>query len=70
MRRCAAGEGEIDWKAWWGTEPKRDAGPARFFNWYNDWDYLGGLMIGQAAHIVDSIHRIMNSGIPAGGGRS
>ncbi len=66
-------EGEIDWKAWLGTAPKRDADPARFFNWYYYWDYSGGLMIGQAAHIVDSIHWMMNSGIPSavvvGGGR-
>lgn len=66
-------EGEIDWKAWLGTAPKRDADPARFFNWYYYWDYSGGLMIGQAAHIVDSIHWFMNSGIPSavvvGGGR-
>ena len=66
-------EGEIDWKAWLGTAPKRDADPARFFNWYYYWDYSGGLMIGQAAHIVDSIHWLMNAGIPSavvvGGGR-
>ncbi len=66
-------EGEIDWKAWLGTAPKRDADPARFFNWYYYWDYSGGLMIGQAAHIVDSIHWFMNSSIPSavvvGGGR-
>jgi predicted dehydrogenase len=66
-------QGEIDWKAWLGTAPKRDADPARFFNWYYYWDYSGGLMIGQAAHIVDSIHWMMNSGIPSavvvGGGK-
>lgn len=66
-------QGEIDWKAWLGTAPKRDADPARFFNWYYYWDYSGGLMIGQAAHIVDSIQWLMNSGIPSavvvGGGR-
>jgi len=66
-------EGDIDWNAWLGTAPKRDADPSRFFNWYYYWDYSGGLMIGQAAHIVDSIHWFMNSGIPSavvvGGGR-
>lgn len=66
-------QGEIDWKAWLGTAPKRDADPARFFNWYYYWDYSGGLMIGQAAHIVDSIQWLMNSGIPSavvvGGGK-
>ena len=58
-------EGEIDWKAWLGTSPKREADAARFFNWYYYWDYSGGLMIGQAAHIVDSIVWLMNASIPS-----
>lgn len=45
-------EGGINWKAWWGTEPKRDADPARFFNWNYDGDYSGWLMIGQAAQAM------------------
>ena len=64
-------EGEIDWKAWLGTAPKRDTDPARFFNWNYYWGSSGGLMIGQAAHIVDSLHWFMNSKIPSavvGGG--
>jgi len=58
-------EGDIDWKAWLGTAPKRDADPARFFNWYYYWDYSGGLMIGQAAHIIDSVVWMMNASLPS-----
>jgi predicted dehydrogenase len=37
----------------------------RFFNWYYFWDYSGGLMVGQAAHVVDAIHWMMNSKYPS-----
>ena len=36
----------------------------RFFNWYYYWDYSGGLLVGQAAHIVDAIHWFMGSNAP------
>jgi predicted dehydrogenase len=49
-------EGALDWKQWLGSSPKRDVDALRFFNWYYFWDYSGGLMVGQAAHIVDAIH--------------
>jgi predicted dehydrogenase len=39
--------------------------PFRFFNWYYFWDYSGGLMVGQAAHIIDAIHWFMDSKYPA-----
>lgn len=57
--------GELDWNAWLGSAEKRPLDPARFFNWYYFWDYSGGLLIGQAAHIIDSIHWYMNSRIPS-----
>ena len=57
--------GELDWKQWLGTTPSRPPDPVRFFNWYWFWDYSGGLLIGQAAHIVDAIVWLMNSGAPA-----
>lgn len=66
-------EGKLDWQQWLGTSPKRDMDPSRFFNWYYYWDYSGGLMVGQAAHVVDAIHWMMNSTYPiavtASGGR-
>jgi predicted dehydrogenase len=57
-------EGNLDWQQWLGSAPKRELDPTRFFNWYYFWDYSGGLMVGQAAHVVDAIHWLMNSTYP------
>lgn len=57
-------EGELDWTQWLGTSPKREPDAMRFFNWYYYWDYSGGLLIGQAAHVVDAIQWFMNSPQP------
>ena len=57
--------GDLDWKQWLGTAPARPLDPVRFFNWYWFWDYSGGLLVGQAAHIVDCIQWFMNAGHPA-----
>lgn len=54
LNRQALG-GPLDWKQWLGSAPPRDVDPLRFFNWYYFYDYSGGLLVGQAAHIVDSI---------------
>ena len=62
--RDAKLEGKLDWTQWLGTAPKRDLDPKRFFNWYYFWDYSGGLMIGQAAHVIDAIHWFMKSSYP------
>jgi predicted dehydrogenase len=43
---------------------KRPVDETRFFNWYYFWDYSGGLMVGQAAHIFDAINMIMGSTFP------
>lgn len=58
-------DGNLDWQQWLGSAPKRAADPTRFFNWYYFWDYSGGLMVGQAAHVVDAIHMLMKSTYPA-----
>ena len=57
-------EGDLDWNAWLGSAPKRPLDPTRFFNWYYYWDYSGGLLVGQAAHIFDEIHWFMGSQAP------
>ncbi|HTM47997.1 MAG TPA: Gfo/Idh/MocA family oxidoreductase [Bryobacteraceae bacterium] len=66
--------GSLDWKQWLGSAPDRPLDPLRFFNWYYFWDYSGGLLIGQAAHILDCIQWYMNSSEPVAvtcaGGRS
>jgi predicted dehydrogenase len=57
-------EGPLDWKQWLGNAPQRPPDALRFFNWYYFWDYSGGLLVGQAAHIVDSIQWYMGSSQP------
>ncbi|MBI5086614.1 MAG: Gfo/Idh/MocA family oxidoreductase [Acidobacteria bacterium] len=57
-------KGPLDWKQWLGQAPAREMDAKRFFNWYYFWDYSGGLLIGQAAHIVDCIQWFMNSKEP------
>ena len=57
-------QGPLDWNAWLGSSPKREMDATRFFNWYYYYDYSGGLLIGQAAHIVDAIQWFMNSKQP------
>lgn len=61
---AATFQGPLDWNAWLGSAPKREMDAARFFNWYYYYDYSGGLLIGQAAHIVDAIQWFMNSKQP------
>ncbi|MEZ5401673.1 MAG: Gfo/Idh/MocA family oxidoreductase [Bryobacteraceae bacterium] len=57
-------EGKVDWKQWLGSAPKRDFDPMRFRNWYWFWDYSGGLLVGQAAHVMDAIMWFMGSTHP------
>ncbi|MBI5281766.1 MAG: Gfo/Idh/MocA family oxidoreductase [Candidatus Solibacter usitatus] len=57
-------KGPLDWKQWLGPAPAREMDAKRFFNWYYFWDYSGGLLIGQAAHIVDCIQWFMSSQQP------
>jgi predicted dehydrogenase len=63
--RKAELEGELDWQKWLGPAPKRPLDPVRFFNWYYFHDYSGGLLVGQAAHIIDCINWYMNSSFPS-----
>jgi predicted dehydrogenase len=58
-------QGNLDWKQWLGPAPQRQLSQERFFNWYWFWDYSGGLLVGQAAHVIDAIHWMMNSTYPA-----
>jgi predicted dehydrogenase len=57
-------EGKLDWKKWLGSAPQRPVDDLRFFNWYYFWDYSGGLMIGQAAHMIDCVNMILGSTYP------
>jgi predicted dehydrogenase len=57
-------QGKVDWQQWLGSAPKVAFDPVRFRNWYWFWDYSGGLLIGQAAHVLDAIHWFMNAAPP------
>jgi predicted dehydrogenase len=57
-------KGKLNWDLFLGPAPKRDLDAARYFNWLNFWDYGNGIMIGQAAHIVDGVHMMMDSTFP------
>jgi len=57
-------QGNIDWNQWLGNTPKRELTPERLFNWYWYWDYSGGLLVGQAAHVMDAIVWYMDSKFP------
>ena len=58
-------EGKLDWEKWLGPRRRGRLDAIRFHNWYYFWDYSGGLMVGQAAHIIDAINMIMGSTFPA-----
>jgi predicted dehydrogenase len=58
-------QGKIDWNQWLGSTPKRELTPERLFNWYWYWDYSGGLLVGQAAHVMDAISWYMDSKFPS-----
>ncbi len=57
-------KGKIDWKRWLGPAPAREVDDSRFYNWLFYEDYSHGLLVGQAAHIVDCIQWFMNAGAP------
>lgn len=57
--------GPLDWKQWLGPAEQRPLDETRFFNWYYYHDYSGGLLVGQAAHIIDCIQWYMNSPMSA-----
>jgi predicted dehydrogenase len=65
--------GRLEWDLFLGPAPKRPFDPVRFYNWLAFWDYSGGMMIGQAAHVIDAVQWMMNSKAPravtAAGGR-
>lgn len=57
-------QGKLEWDLFQGHAPTRPPDPVRYFNWLHFWDYSGGIMIGQAAHIIDGVHWMMNSTYP------
>jgi predicted dehydrogenase len=64
LKRGRELEGKLDWPQWLGSAPKREFDPVRFFGWHYFYDYSGGMLVGQAAHIVDAINMLMGSSFP------
>ena len=56
--------GKIDWDRFLGTAPKRPVEPRRYRNWRHFWDYAGGNMTDQGAHLMDTVLRLMKSPPP------
>lgn len=56
--------GRLDWDLFLGPAPKRPFDPVRYYNWLAFQDYSGGMMIGQAAHVIDAVQWMMNSKAP------
>jgi len=59
-----APQGKLDWERWLGPAPKRAFDPLRFGHWYYFWDYSGGMMVGQGAHVIDAIQWLMSADYP------
>jgi predicted dehydrogenase len=57
-------KGKLEWDLFLGPSQKVPLDPLRYFHWLQFWDYSGGYLIGQAAHIVDGIQLMMNSSFP------
>jgi predicted dehydrogenase len=57
-------EGKLNWDLFLGSAPKRPLDASRYFNWLHYYEYSGGILIGQAAHIVDGVQWMMNSTYP------
>jgi predicted dehydrogenase len=56
--------GKLDWDRFLGTAPKRPLEPMRFRAWRHFWDYAGGNMTDQGAHLMDVVLRLMKSPPP------
>jgi predicted dehydrogenase len=56
--------GKVHWDLFLGPAPKRPFDPMRFVNWLQFWEYGNGIMVGQAAHLLDGIVWMMNSTFP------
>lgn len=57
-------EGKLNWELFLGSAPKRPLDASRYFNWLHYYEYSGGILVGQAAHIVDGVQWMMNSTYP------
>lgn len=57
-------EGKLDWEQWQGPAPRRPFDPNRFRHWRFYYDYAGGIVADQGAHVFDGMHMLMNASFP------
>jgi predicted dehydrogenase len=58
-------EGKLDWEQWQGPAKRHPFDPIRFRHWRFFYDYAGGIVADQGAHIFDGIQMLMGAGCPS-----
>ncbi len=58
-------EGKLDWEQWQGPAKRHPFDPMRFRHWRFFYDYAGGIVADQGAHIFDGIQMLMGAGGPS-----
>ncbi len=58
-------EGKLDWEQWQGPAKRHPFDPMRFRHWRFFYDYAGGIVADQGAHIFDGIQMLMAAGCPS-----
>lgn len=56
--------GKLNWEMFLGSAPKRPFDKTRYLNWYWYWDYAGGMMVAQCAHLVDAVAWFLGADYP------
>jgi predicted dehydrogenase len=56
--------GKVDWDRFIGSAPKHSLEPMRLRAWRHFWDYAGGNMTDQGAHLMDVVLRFTKSAPP------
>ncbi|MCW5977450.1 MAG: Gfo/Idh/MocA family oxidoreductase [Bryobacteraceae bacterium] len=57
-------EAELDWKRWLGSAPGQPLNAARFYRWRWFWDFGGGHLTDLYSHWCDTIHWLLDAGVP------
>ncbi len=58
-------DGKLDWEQWQGPAKRHPFDPVRFRHWRFFYDYGGGIIADQGAHIFDVIQMLMGAGCPS-----
>ncbi len=58
-------EGKLDWEQWQGPAKRHPFDPMRFRHWRFFYDYAGGIVADQGAHIFDGIQMLLGAGCPS-----